>query len=130
MFEILTAIVLFLLALCLLIIAPILLVIKAAQSVFGSAVEENFSDEDVQQHKWRHANAFDRERMVRKACGWHLLGRVAGASALVTGAFVATSPGLVFACCIAAWRVLGPIKQEMRDACAYKSTGAKDEPRY
>jgi hypothetical protein len=130
MFEILTVIVLFLLAFCLLIIAPILLVIKAAQSIFESAVEEVFCDEEVQKHQWRQANAFERERMVRKSCGWRVIGRFAGAGALVTGVFVASSPALGVACCMAAWRMLKPIKQEMRDACAYKSTGAADEPRY
>jgi len=130
MFEILTVIFLLLLAFFVLIMAPILLVIKAAQSIFGSAVEEVFRDEEVQEHKWRHANAFERERMVRKACGWHVLGRVAGASVMVTGAVVAGSPALGFACCMAAWRMLKTIKQDMRHACAYKSTGAEDEPRY
>jgi hypothetical protein len=28
-----------------------------------------------------------------------------------------------------AWRVVKPIREEMRDACAYRSTGAMDEPR-
>lgn len=113
------------------ILVPIVLMIKAAQCIFGSAVEEiRGASDEVQEHKWRHASALERERMVRKSCGWHVIGRVAGAGALVTGAFVATSPGLVFACCIAAWRMLGPIKQEMRDACAYRSTGAEDESRY
>jgi hypothetical protein len=130
MFEILTVIVLLLLAFCLLIIAPILLVIKVAQSIFGSAVEEVLGTEEVREHNWRQADAFERERMVRKACCWHLLGLVAGASAMVTGAFVAGSPALGLACCMAAWRILKPIKQEMRDACAYRSTGAEDEPRY
>jgi hypothetical protein len=129
MFEILTVIVLFLLAFSVLIMLPILLVIKAAQSIFGSAVEEVFCDEEAQKHKWRHANAFERERMVRKACGWHVLGRVAGASAMVTGAFVAGSPAVGFACCMAAWRMLEPIRREMRDACSYRSTGAPNEPR-
>jgi hypothetical protein len=55
-------------------------------------------------------------------------GRWAGA--LVAGASVAASSTLGFACCQAAWRMLKPIKQEMRDACAYRSTGAEDEPRY
>jgi hypothetical protein len=68
--------------------------------------------------------------MVRKACGWRVIGRVVSAGALVGGAFVATSSAIGFACCLAAWRMLKPIKQEMHDACAYRSTGADDEPLY
>ena len=45
------------------------------------------------------------------------------------GAFVATSSTIGFACCLAAWRMLKPIKQEMRDACAFRSN-ADDEPLY
>jgi integrase len=62
--------------------------------------------------------------------GWRVLGRVAGAGALVAGVSVVASSTIGFACCLAAWRILKPIKQEMRDACAYRSTGAADEPRY
>src|SRR5262249_55072784 len=130
MFEILVVIIFFLLAFSVIIMVPILLVIKAAQAIFGSEVDEVHRNEEVHEHKWRHADASERERIVRKACAWRVIARVAGSGALCTGAFVVTSPGLVFACCVAAWRVLRPIKQEMRDACAYKSTGADDEPRY
>ena len=68
--------------------------------------------------------------MVRKACGWRVIGGVVGAGALVAGASIAASPALGFAFCLAAWRTLKPIKQEMRDACAYRSTGAEDERRF
>jgi hypothetical protein len=120
-----------LLLFALFILVAIVLVIKVAQYIFVSAVEEvRGSSDKVQEHKWRHASALERERMVRRACGWRVIGRIAGAGALITGAVVVTSPGLVFGSCLAAWRMLGPIKQEMRDACAYRSTGAKDEPRY
>src|SRR5215467_10051496 len=129
MFEVVLGCLLLLFALF--IFVPILLMIKVAQRIFGFVVEQvRGAADEVREHNWRRANTFEREKMVRKSCGWRVIGRVAGAGALITGAFVVTSPGLVFACCVAAWRVLGPIKQEMRDACAYRSTGAEDEPRY
>jgi len=131
MLEIVVVIVCFLLLCSAFILLPILLMIKAAQSVFGPAVKEvhNAVDE-VREHDWRQADAFDRERMVRKACGWRVIGRAIGAGALVTGAVMTASSVLTVACCVAAWRLVKPIKQEMRDACAYRSTGARDEPRY
>ena len=130
MFEILAVIVLLLAAFSVAVILPLLLVIKAAQAILRTVVEGVAGDDKAREHCWRHADALERERMVRKACGWRVIGRVAGAGALVTGAFIATSPGLVFASCMAVWRILKPIKQEMRDACAYKSAGTEDEPRY
>jgi ABC-type dipeptide/oligopeptide/nickel transport system permease subunit len=122
----------FLLALCAaLIVLPILVVIKAAQLLFEPAINEVVSTvNEVRDHHWRNADAVGRERMVRTAYGWRVIGRVVGAGALVGGAFVATSSTIGFACCLAAWRMLKPIKQEMHDACAYKSTGQEDEPRY
>jgi hypothetical protein len=129
MFEILTVIVLFLLVLSLLILLPILLVLKAAQLLFERPLNEVVSTvNEVRDYRWRNADAVERENMVRKACGWRVIGRVAGASALVGGASIAASSTIGFACCLAAWRMLKPIKQEMRDACAYRSTGAPDEP--
>ena len=129
MFEISVA-VLFLLALCAaLILLPILVVLKAAQLLFERPLNEVVSTvNEVRDYHWRNADAVERERMVRKACGWRVIGRVVGAGALVSGAFVATSSTIGFACCLAAWRMLKPIKQEMRDACAYRSTGAEDDP--
>jgi len=130
MLEILV-VVLFLLALCAaLIVLPLLLVLKAAQLLFEPAIKEVAGAvNEVRDHNWRNADAVERERMVRKACGWRVIGRVVGAGALVAGASVAASSTIGFACCLAAWRMLKPIKQEMRDACAYRSTGAPDEPR-
>ena len=131
MFEILTVFVLFLLVLSAFILLPILIVLKAAQLLFERPLNEVVSTvNEVRDHHWRNADAVERERMVRKACGWRVIGRVAGAGALVGGAFVATSSTIGLACCLAAWRILKPIKQEMRDACAYRSTGAEDEGRY
>ena len=131
MFEILTVIVLFLLVLSVFILLPILLVLKAAQLLFERPFNEVVSAvNEVGEHNWRNADAVERERMVRKACGWRVIGRVVGAGALVTTASVVASSALGFACCLAAWRMLKPIKQEMRDACAYRSTGAGDEARY
>lgn len=131
MFEILTVLVLFLLVLSVLILLPILLVIKAAQLLFERPLNEVVSAvNEVRDHNWRNTDAVEREKMVRKACGWRVIGRVVGAGALIVGASVAASSTLGFACCLAAWRMLKPIKQEMRDACAYRSTGAQDESRF
>ena len=130
MFQILSVIVLFLLVLCVFVLLLILIVIKTGQLLFECSLNEVVSTEnEVRDHNWRNADAAEREKMVRKSC-WRVIGRVAGAGALVGGAFVATSSTIVFACCLAAWRMLKPIKQEMRDACAYRSSGTEDEPRY
>jgi hypothetical protein len=130
MFEILSVIVLFLLVFCVFVLLLILLVIKAAQLLFERPLDEVVSAvNEVRDHHWRNADAVEREKMVRKACGWRVIGRVVAAGALVGGAFVATPSTIGFACCLAAWRMLKPIKQEMRDMCAYRSTGAEDEPR-
>ena len=130
MFAILRVIVLFLLALAVFVLLPILLVLKAAQLLFERPLNEVVSAvNEVRDYHWRNADAMERERMVRKTCGWRVIGRLVGAGALVGGAFVATSSTIGSVCCLAAWRMLKPIKQEMRDACAYRSTGAPDEPR-
>jgi hypothetical protein len=130
MFEILTVIVLFLLVFSALILLPILLVLKAAQLLFERPLNEVVSAvNEVRDHNWRNADALEREKMVRWTCGWRAIGRVVGAGALVAGASIVASFTIGFACCLAAWRTLKPIKQEMRDACAYRSTGAPDEPR-
>jgi hypothetical protein len=130
MFAILTVIVLFVLVVSTVILLPILIVLKAAQLLFERPLNEVVSAvNEVRDHHWRNADAVERERMVRKACGWRVIGRVTGAGALVAGASIAASPALGFACCLAAWRMLKPIKQEMRDACACRSTRADDEPR-
>jgi hypothetical protein len=129
MFEIFVAVVCFLL---LSTVIMILLVINAAENVVGAVVRDVHDAVDgASDGRWRQAGALERERMVRRACSWRVLGRVAAATALITsGVFVVTSPGLIFGCCVSAWRLLSPIKDEMRDACAYKSTGAEDDPRY
>jgi len=131
MFAILTVIVLFLLVLSVLILLPILIVLKTAQFLFERPLNEVVSAvNEVRDHHWRNADAVERERMVRNACGWRVIGRVVGAGALVAGASIAASPALGFAFCLAAWRTLKPIHQEMRDACAYSSTGTDDESRF
>jgi len=131
MFETLTVIVLFLLVLSVLILLPIVRVLKAAQLLFEQPLNEVVSAvNEVREHHWRNADAVERERMVRNGCGWRVIGRVVGAGPLVGGAFLATSSTIGFAFCLAAWRTLKPIKQEMRDACAYRSTGAEDEGRF
>lgn len=131
MFEILTVIVLFLLLFSVFIMLPILVVIKVARSLFEPAINEVVGGVNkVREPNWRNADAAEREKIVRKACGWRVIGRVVGAGALVTGAFITASHTLAIMWCVAAWRVVKPIREEMRDACAYRSTGAPDEPRY
>jgi len=122
-------IVLFLLALfAALAMLPILVVIKAAQFLFERPLNEVVTAvNEVRERNWRNADAVEREKMVRKACGWRVIGRVFGAGALVVGASVTASSVLGIACCLAAWRMLKPIKQEMRDACTYRWTGAENE---
>ena len=122
MFEIAAVIVI----LCsVLILLAILLVVRAAQRIMGATAKHVLGPAD--EHAWQRANALERERMVRKACGWRVLGRVVGAGALVTGATIVASPTLAIMSCVAAWRVIKPIGEEMRDAI--KSTGAEDQPR-
>jgi len=128
MFEILAVLVCFLLVFVLL---PILLVVQAAQWLFKPAVDEVVSAvQGTREHKWRHADAFERERMVRIAVGWRVIGRVASAGALAVGAVAFAPLPLLPICLIGGYRLLKPIRQEMRDACAYRSTGARDEPRH
>jgi hypothetical protein len=131
MFAIMTVIVLFVLVFSVFVLLPILLLIKAAQLLFERPLNEVVSAaNEVRDHNWRKADAVEREQMVRKSCGWRVIGRMVGAGVLVAGASIAASSTIGFACCLAAWRMLKPIKQEMRDACAYRSSGAEDEPRY
>lgn len=131
MLEIL-AVVLFLLAFfAALIVLPILVAIKVARSLFEPAIKEGAGAvNEVRDHHWRNADAVEGEKMVRRACGWRVIGRVVGAGALVAGASIAASPALGFAFCLAAWRTLKPIQQEMRDACTYRSTGEEGEARF
>ncbi len=126
MFEIAAVIVCLVILSSVLILLAVLLVVRAAQRIFG-ATKEVLGP--ANEHAWQRANALERERMVRQACGWRVIGRVLGAGALVAVASISFSSALGFACCLAAWRTLKPIKREMRDACAYRSTGAEDEPR-
>ena len=80
--------------------------------------------------RWRGANANKRERIVREECGWRILGRVAACGGLAIGAFAAASPAFAVICGLSAWRLLKPIRAEMRDACAFRSTGSDDEALY
>lgn len=113
------------------VLLPILLVVKAARLLFGPAVKEvRSAANEVREHNWRHADAFERERIVRKAVGWRVIGRVAGAGALAVGAVTFAPLPLVPIWLMAGYRLLKPIRQEMRDACTYRSTGVRDEPRH
>ena len=128
MFEILAVLVCFLLVFVLL---PILLVVQAAQWLFKPAVDEVVSAvQGTREYKWRHADAFERERMVRVEEGWRIIGRVVGAGCCAVGAVLTFPTPIVIIFGIGAYRLLKPIPQEMRDACAYRSKGARDEPRH
>jgi len=62
------------------VLLPILLVIRAAQYLFKPAVDEVVTAvRETREHNWRHADAFERERIVRVAEGWRIIGRVLGA---------------------------------------------------
>jgi hypothetical protein len=78
----------------------------------GAATKEVLDLAD--EHARQRANVVERERIVRNSCAWRVLGRVVGAGALVTGATVVASPTLAIMWCVAAWRVVKPIKEVMR----------------
>jgi hypothetical protein len=97
--------------------------------VYAKGMRALFAYRDREQ-KWRAADAEHRERMVREECSWRVIGRVAGASAVIVYAVFMAPPALAIMSVVAAWRVVKPIKQEMRDACFYRSTGTQEEPPY
>lgn len=132
MLEVVVVIACFLLLCSVILVLSILLVIKVAENVIGAFARDVHNAVDgVTEGEWRQADASERDRMVRRACGWRVLGRVIAAGAMIgAGAFVVTSPGLIFGCCMGAWRLLSPVRSEMREACGYKSTGAEDEPQH
>ena len=80
--------------------------------------------------RWREADANKRERIVREECAWRVVGRVLGAGGLAIGACTVSSAGLAAMWALVAWRVIRPIKTEIRDACSYHSTGSDDEAPY
>ena len=127
MFEIAAVIVCLLILCSVLILLAVLLVVRAAEWIFGAAAKEVLGPAD--EHAWQRANALERERMVRKVLWLAGSRENRWAGALVTGVTVTASPTLPIMWCAAAWRVVKPIKEEMRDACAYRSTGAIKEPR-
>jgi hypothetical protein len=55
------------------------LCLKAARLLFGPAVKEVHSTVQEAQDKWKHADAFERERMLRVEESWRIIGRVLGA---------------------------------------------------
>ena len=123
MIEMAVAITFFVLCLAVFILLPILLVVKAVQLLFGPAVKEVHSAvQEVQEHNWRHADALERERMVHKAVGWRVIGRVAGAGALAAGAVMLAPLPLVPMWLMAGYRLLKPIRKDLRDACCTKSS--------
>jgi hypothetical protein len=127
-FEILAVLVLLLLVFSVFVL-PILIVFQAAQRLFEPAANEVVSAvQEVRQNKWSHADAFERERMVRAEGGCRIIERGLGAGCCVFGAVltVPTLPLIMFA--VGAYRVLKPMRQEIGDACSYRSTGADDEP--
>jgi hypothetical protein len=80
--------------------------------------------------KWHSADAQKRERIVRNEFVWRIIGRVVGAAGLGLGAFAVASPALAVAWGLTALRLLKPIREEMRAAAAYRSTGSDDEAPY
>jgi hypothetical protein len=80
--------------------------------------------------RWRDADAEQRERIVRYECAWSVLGRIVCASGLAIGASIMASPGLAVMWTLVALRVIVPITRDMRNACAYRSTGRSDEEPY
>lgn len=129
MLEILNTIII-LVVLLGLVLLPIVLLIKAAQALLEPPIKEVVNAiEEVRQHNWTQAGAIERERIVRRSCGWRVIGRLIGAGALVAAASMASSSVLAVMLGVAAWRAVRPIREELRDACTYKSTGAQDEPR-
>jgi hypothetical protein len=131
MIEIAVGITFFVLCLAVFILLPILLVVKAARLLFGPAVKEVRSAvQEVREHNWQQADAFERERMVRVEEGWRIIGRVLGVGCCAVGAVLAFPTPAVVIFGMGAYRLLKPIRQEMRAACAYRSTSARDEPRY
>lgn len=130
MFELAVVIVCWLLMSSVVILLPILVVIKVARFLFEPPIKEVASAVDeVRERDWRSAGALGREKMVQTACCWRVIGRVVGAGAFVACVTAMASPALAIMSCLTAWRIVKPIKQEMQDACTYRSTGAKDEPR-
>jgi hypothetical protein len=82
------------------------------------------------EQEWRTVDAEQRQRIVREECAWRVLGRVAGGAALIAGALLIASPPLAVMWIYAAWRVINPVKNELRSACSYRSSGKDDESPY
>jgi hypothetical protein len=82
------------------------------------------------EQRWREADANKRKRIVREECALRVIGRVLGAGGLAIGACTVGSAGLAAMWALVAWRVVKPIKAEMREACSYRSTGSIDEAPY
>jgi hypothetical protein len=131
MFEIVVVLVFVMVVFLVFVLLPILLVVKAVRLLFGPAVKELRSAvQESQQYKWKHADAAARERMVRVKGSWRIIARVVGAGCCAAGVVLTFPTPVVVIFGLGAYRLLKPIRQEMRDACAYRSTGAKDEPPY
>ncbi len=118
--------ILILIVLCFLLFSP-----AGRMLHFEGSVRKLLHDiSEARRQAWRNADALGRERIVRFECGWRAIGRVAVAGTLLTGAVATASPVLAIACTVTAWRVIKPSRQEMRDACMYRSSGCEDEPPY
>ena len=129
--EILALLVSCLVVLALLILMPVLLVFSAVRLLFERPVRELPNEiRQARKQKWQDADPMMRERIVGQECAWRVIGRMVGACTLLCGAFVSGSPALGVVWAVAAWRVVKPIKRELRDACSYRSSGKQDQPRY
>lgn len=82
------------------------------------------------EQRWLHADAGQREHIVRQECAWRVIGRLAAAGGLAIGIVTFASAGLAVMWALVAWRLVKPIKAEMREACSYRSTGSDGEAPY
>src|SRR5215469_7881557 len=87
-------------------------------------------DYEHRKQRWRDADAHERERIVRHECAWRVIGRAVMCGGLAVGAFVLASPALAVMWGLVALRSVMPIKDELRQASSYRSTGATDEAPY
>ena len=67
---------------------------------------------------------------MRDECAWRVIGRLVGVGGLAVGAFTVASPALAAMWALVALRLLKPVKEELRQASSYRSTGTSDERPY
>ncbi len=87
-------------------------------------------DYENRDHRWRDADAHQRESIVKHECAWRVIRRAAMCGGLALGAFALASPALAVIWGLGAWRMVKPTKDELRQAASFRSTGEPDEPPY